>query len=44
MFEPEARARAKASFGRALIADSLLNPVEALPDGFLESNDSLLIL
>jgi hypothetical protein len=35
---------AKGQFGRALTADSLLNPARALPNNFLERSDSLLIL
>ena len=31
-------------FGRAIRADSLLNPTGALPDRFLKRSDSLLIL
>jgi hypothetical protein len=34
----------KDAFGRALMANSLLNSAETLPNGFPERNDSLLIL
>jgi hypothetical protein len=38
------RAYTTGAFGRALRADSLLNPARALPNSFSEKSDSLLIL